>query len=130
MLSVSGSPRILVWNPVQNRTYVTDYGGMSVFVIRDSLTAIEEDVTLRPLVMQSHVLVYPSPACDWFVVCPPHADADCGLRIYDVSGNMVKAVSLPKGRLQVRVSLEGIGKGIYFVAVGDAAPARKVVVAR
>jgi len=72
--------------------------------------------------------VYPNPAKTYFTIRLPHNAQSSTLRIFDVSGKIVKSEEL-KGK-STRISLEGIKNGVYFVKVGNELIKEKLVVTR
>jgi hypothetical protein len=72
--------------------------------------------------------VYPNPAKTFFIVHSPLNAQGSMLRMFDVTGNIVKSVEL-KGKSD-RISLDGIKSGVYFVRVGNEMVKEKLVVTR
>jgi uncharacterized delta-60 repeat protein len=70
--------------------------------------------------------IYPNPAKDYFIARFPFKSQCQTLKLYDVTGKIVKEVkSVQSG---TRISLDGIKNGVYFVQVGDMTKKEKVVV--
>jgi len=59
--------------------------------------------------------VYPNPARSYFVVRIPSSVKSQALKIFDVTGKVVKEVRIKKQ--ETRISLDGIKNGVYFVKV-------------
>jgi uncharacterized delta-60 repeat protein len=72
--------------------------------------------------------VFPNPAKSYFAVRLPLSADRSTIRIYDVTGKIVKSEEL-KGKNN-RVSLDGIKNGIYFIKVGDEMVKEKLVVTK
>ncbi len=73
--------------------------------------------------------IYPNPARLFFVVrYPSSVKAPANIKIYDVTGKIVKEV---RGKRQaVRISTDGIKDGVYFVKVGDETVIKKLVITK
>jgi photosystem II stability/assembly factor-like uncharacterized protein len=72
--------------------------------------------------------VYPNPAKTFFTVRSPQSADRIQIKIFDVSGKIVKEVTLK--RQEVRISLDGVKNGVYFVKVGDEMVKEKLVVTK
>jgi hypothetical protein len=70
--------------------------------------------------------VFPNPVSSFFIIRTPLNSQSSILRIFDVTGNIVKSEEL-KGKNN-RISLDGIKNGVYFVKVGDEMEMRKLVI--
>jgi len=74
--------------------------------------------------MQSAKLleVYPNPAKSYFTVRLPQTADRQTIRIFDVSGKLVKVAekvtSAQEHKEEIRISLKGISPGIYFLRLG------------
>jgi YVTN family beta-propeller protein len=117
-IPVGGGPKAFAWNPIQNRTYVANYWSFTVSVIRDSIiSGIEE--TTNPNAISLTLEIYPNPARAYLAIRLPQAADRQTLKIFDVSGKLVKVadeVTSPQSHKQeVRISLKGIKPGIYFL---------------
>jgi uncharacterized delta-60 repeat protein len=75
------------------------------------------EIASLPLAKTSGVEVYPNPASLFFIIRSPLNAQGLTLRIFDVSGKIVRSEEL-KGKNN-RVSLGGIKSGVYFVQIGD-----------
>jgi len=73
--------------------------------------------------------VYPNPAKTYFTLRLPHSADHEQIKIYDVSGKVVKELE-SSGNRELRVSLDGINPGVYFVRVGNEMVKEKLVVTR
>jgi hypothetical protein len=66
--------------------------------------------------------VYPNPAKAFFVVRCPSSVNNQVLKMFDVSGKLVKEIASATPRndktAEMRVSLKGMSPGIYFVQAG------------
>ncbi len=72
--------------------------------------------------------VYPNPAKTFFNIRSSLFTLNSALKLYDVTGNMVKSTEL-KGKNN-RMSLDGIKNGVYFVQVGDEMVKEKLVITK
>jgi photosystem II stability/assembly factor-like uncharacterized protein len=74
------------------------------------------------------VEVYPNPAKAFFTLRLPQS-ADCEqIKIYDVSGKIVKEARVNKH--ETRISLDGIKNGVYFVQVDNQLLSKKLVITK
>jgi DNA-binding beta-propeller fold protein YncE len=114
-----GSPSSLIWNSLQNRHYIP--GASQFGVIRDVFPGVEENH--NSLSAQGRLIeIYPNPARSYFVVRLPHTVDRQNLKIFDVSGKLVRSLELNNSKSlkesEVRISLKGINPGIYFLQLG------------
>jgi DNA-binding beta-propeller fold protein YncE len=125
-ITVGDQPVALTYNIINNRVYVANFSSNNVSVILDSRPAIEQQ---RSFVTQYTTLeVYPNPARTFFTLRLPQSADREQIKIYDVTGKLVKEV---KSKLhETRISLDGIKNGIYFIKVGDEIVKEKLVVTR
>jgi YVTN family beta-propeller protein len=128
-ITVGNGPWAFCWNPLQNRIYVANYMSSTISVIRDSiLSGIEENH--QPLNADHMSLeVFPNPAKTYFNIHSPLNAQGSRLRMYDVTGKIVKELE-SSGNRELRVSLDGIKNGVYFVRVGNEMVKEKLVVTR
>ena len=109
--------------------------------------AIEEnEIASLPLAMTKGFEVYPNPARTHFTirlqqdeVClrrdkvrlPQSADRP-EIKIFDVTGKPIKEIAsaTPRNDNIIRVSLDGIKHGVYFVKVGNEVVKEKLVVTK
>ncbi len=95
---------------------------------------IEEESWITPPSVHSSFSIYPNPARSFFVVRIPSSINSQMLKIFDVSGKLVKEIDSPSAHngqvADKRVSLKGIKPGVYFVQVGNALVKAKLVVTR
>jgi len=85
-----------------------------------------EEHEITTLSVDNNFEVYPNPAKTYFTVrIPQSADR---IKIYDVAGKVVKEIATPSARNDnlMRIPLNGIKNGVYFVKVGN--DAKKLVV--
>jgi photosystem II stability/assembly factor-like uncharacterized protein len=73
--------------------------------------------------------IYPNPAKTFFTVRAPLNARGSMLRMFDVTGKVVKELE-SSGNRQLRISLDRIKNGVYFVQVGDELVKEKLVVTR
>jgi hypothetical protein len=72
--------------------------------------------------------IFPNPASSFFIIRSPLNAQGFMLRIFDVTGKLVKSEEL-KGRNN-RISLDGIKNGVYFVRVGNKMVTKKLVITK
>lgn len=86
-----------------------------------------EQVTSK--MIDNKINIYPNPAKTFFTVqLPQSADR---IKIFDISGKAVREIlRFAQNDNVVRVSLDGIKNGVYFVKVGDEMVKEKLVVTR
>jgi len=119
-IAVGDGPHTLCWNSIQNRVYVANELVSSISVLRDVIGLEEERTTLDSKDLTPEI--YPNPARDYFAVRLP-LSADCQtLKIFDVSGKVIKEIATSASQSRnddvVKVSLKGINPGIYFLRFG------------
>ncbi len=119
--------------------YVTGYSAVSstntdFATIKYVQTQGIEEIASLPLAKTSGVEVYPNPAKSFFVARIPSSIKSQMLRMFDVSGKLLKEIDSPSahnGKIaEMRVSLKGIKPGVYFIKVGDEMIKEKLVVTR
>jgi len=120
-IPVGDCPWALAWNSIQNRTYVANYISSSISVIRD-VTGIEE--SRLPLSANRQALgIYSNPARGYLGVCLPLKADRQTIKIFDISGKLLKEVALPAlpsgNEAGIKISLKGINPGTYFIKVGS-----------
>jgi hypothetical protein len=128
-ITAGSGPYAFCWNALQNRTYVANYYSYSVSVIRDSMVSgVAEDIENCKLKIDNF-LVYPNPAKTYLAI-RNQLPAD-HLKIFDVMGNIVKSVELKgKNGQEIRISLDGIKNGIYFMQLDSQATTKKLVITK
>jgi uncharacterized delta-60 repeat protein len=93
-----------------------------------------EEIASLPLAKTSGVEVYPNPAKTFFTVGLSLNVQSSMLRIYDVTGKMVKEIgdcfANARNDGLVRISLEGIKNGVYFVKVNEETNLRKIIITK
>lgn len=72
--------------------------------------------------------IYPNPAKSYLNVHLPQTANSIPLKIYDVSGNLIKQIEV--SQRATRVSLSGINPGVYFVQAGSATIIRKLIITK
>ncbi len=102
---------------VQNRTYNAERVWGKLY----SLIGIQEDrkpLTIDPLSFE----IYPNPAKTNFTVHLSQNTNYSMIKIFDVSGKLVKLVknvtSAQSQKQEMKISLKGINPGIYFLEIG------------
>lgn len=126
-ISVGHYPNALAHNPIQNRVYVADYGSSSISVIRDAMSNITEPIGNCKLEIENWN-VYPNPAKSYFTIYLPQTTNSSEIKIFDVVGKIVKEVRSKKQ--EIRISLDGIKNGVYFVKIDDNAELSKIVITK
>jgi hypothetical protein len=108
----------------------TNAGSYDAYVLKfaSASTGIEEN--REPLTaLRSPLKIYPNPAKTYFVVNGPWSMDHRTIKIYDVTGKLVK-VEKSKGLKETRIPLDGIKNGIYFIKVGSELAKEKLVITR
>jgi len=120
-IPVGDGPRAFAWNSIQNRTYVANWGSSSISVIRDEIPGIEENRS--PLsVDRSPLEIYPNPAKAVIRVRYSLSVKDkAELKIFDVSGKLIKGIVLMGTDQEIKIPLKGMNPGIYFLQLGNEA---------
>jgi YVTN family beta-propeller protein len=112
--------RAFAYNPIQNRVYVAASESSSISVIRDEFPGIEERSTLD--VERFTPEIYPNPARSFLAIRLPYSADRQILKIFDVSGKLVREIAFPESgrndRNEEIISLKGINPGIYFLRLG------------
>jgi hypothetical protein len=111
---------------------VANYYSSSISVIRDVMPGVEEHLMLNAT--GNMLEVYPNPAKSFFVIRIPSFIKSQTVKMFDVSGKLVKEITSPSAHnakvVEMRVSLDGIKNGVYFIKVGDEIVKEKLVVTR
>ncbi|MDH5186783.1 MAG: T9SS type A sorting domain-containing protein [candidate division WOR-3 bacterium] len=110
------------YDPRNQRIYIGDVIDSALYVIRDEIPGIEEIASL-PLAMTNGIEIYPNPARSFLAIHLPLSTERQsnlgGLKIFDVSGKMVKEIATPLARNdemgEAKISLKEINPGIYFL---------------
>jgi len=128
-IAVGNYPFAFCWNPFQNRVYVANFYSSSLSVIRDSIVSGVAEAIENCKLKIDNFSVYSNPAKTFFTIRLPQtacrrqsgfgtsATDRSTIRIYDVSGKAVKELD-SFGVDELRVSLDGIKSGVYFVQFG------------
>jgi len=125
-------------NPQNHRIYLSGIYDSALYVIRDEIPGIEESrspLGVCPIrANQQPIEIYPNPAKT--VICvrwgmdfspvskipdsgtPFEQSAFGGLKIFDVSGKLIKEVALTDTDQEIKIPLKGINPGIYFLQLG------------
>ncbi len=94
----------------------------------------EREIASLPLAMTSGIELYPNPAKSFFIIRIPSSIKSQMLKMYDVSGKLVKDVDLPSAHsdkvAEMRVSLEEIKNGIYFLQLNNEPETKKLVITK
>jgi hypothetical protein len=113
--------------------YVTGYSAISgtnadfATIKYVQTSGIEENRSPLPADRLS-LKIFPNPAKTFFIVRLPQTADRSQIKIFDVSGKIVKSEEL-KGKNN-RISLNGIKNGVYFVKVGNEMVKEKLVVTK
>ncbi|MEO0071656.1 MAG: SBBP repeat-containing protein [candidate division WOR-3 bacterium] len=100
--------------------YVTGYSGLSgVYYDYVTIKYVQSPLGLRGTNAHraNELRLFPNPARSAIHLQLPSLNLK-EVKIYDVSGNLVKTVSLSKGENEGTVSLDGMKPGAYFVQIG------------
>jgi hypothetical protein len=93
-------------------------------------TAIEEEEIALPFgSAKTNVIVYPNPATTYFTVRFPLTANRQEIKIYDVTGKVVNEL-MGSGVGELKVPLDGIKNGVYFVKVGNKLLSEKIIVSK
>lgn len=107
-------------NPLEHKIYIADHRDSSLYVIRDEILGIEERSALYAERFTQEI--YPNPAGSYLAVRLPLSDDRQAIKIFDVSGKMIKEVgkvtSTQEHKGELIISLKGINPGIYFLRFG------------
>jgi YVTN family beta-propeller protein len=125
-ITVGSGPKAFAYNPQYNRVYVANYYGNTVSVIRDSMMGIQEIENCKLKI--DNFSIYPNPAKTYFTVRLPQTANRITVKLYDVSGKIVKEAKIKKQ--ETRISLEGIMNGIYFIQLDNETITKKLVITR
>jgi hypothetical protein len=90
---VGSAPCAFIWNSIENRTYVANFGSSSISVIRD-VTGIEE--YFLPDVKPFTPEIYPNPVKSFFVIRSPLPVKE--IEIFDVSGKLIKEITFSSAK--------------------------------
>jgi YVTN family beta-propeller protein len=117
--------------PAAIRIYVANLQSSTLSVIRQNLPDIEEVKNSKQY--ENAFKVYPNPAKEYFTVRLPQTANSAILRMYDVSGKVVKEEKLKAQRTRAelgagqsskvkeqKIILDGISPGVYFISCGSA----------
>jgi YVTN family beta-propeller protein len=131
-IAVGYDPWALCWNSIQNRVYVVNVNSNNVSVIRDSIVSgIEEDNHRLFIADRNLLTVFPNPARSYFAIRLPQFADRSEIKIFDVSGKqVVDCFADARNDNSVRVSLDGVKNGIYFVKVNNEMVKEKLIVTR
>ncbi|MDH5185986.1 MAG: T9SS type A sorting domain-containing protein, partial [candidate division WOR-3 bacterium] len=126
-IEVGNQPIAFTHNSQQNRIYVANYGNSSISVIRDAIPGISE--RLKQGTRRLTPEIYPNPAKSVIRVrCPLSEKENMILKIFDVSGKLVKEVQFSQP--EAKISLKGISSGVYFLQFGTEKIAEKFIITK
>jgi hypothetical protein len=128
----------------QENVYVTGYSigsGTSedYATIKYVQTPGIEEIASLPLTMTKGFEVYPNPAKSFFVVRIPQTlkqvqGDKCVVKMFDVTGKVVREIDSPSAHndkvAELRISLDGIKNGVYFIQAGDEIINKKLVITK
>jgi len=149
-IAVNPGPRALAWNPAQNRIYTANFNSSSISVIRDVMGINEEFGTVNPAVkffmspnpFRERTTIHYAPVSFQRQSDKTDKTADeIALRIYNVTGGLVKKFSLPatRGLQPNAISWDGhndrgqqLPSGVYLIkfSVDNHTETRKVLLIR
>jgi YVTN family beta-propeller protein len=142
-ITVGNGPRSFCWNSIQNRIYVANWSSSNISVIRDSMVSGVEEKHSVLSADHNSLEIYPNPARSHFTIRLPeilkqvdlhlasHQNDKCEIKIFDVSGKVVKEIlRSAQNDNNVRVSLDGIKNGVYFIKVNDEMVKEKLIITK
>jgi hypothetical protein len=108
-------------NPQDHRIYITDIWDAVLYVFRDEILGIEDRTMLEAKRYMPEI--YPNPASSFHAVRLQQSADRQTLKIFDVSGKLIKEVEILRsaqndGVVDTKISLKGINPGIYFLQFG------------
>ncbi len=81
--------------------------------------------------IKSNFQVYPNPAKTFFTVRGPFSTDRSEIEIFDITGKVVKEIlRFAQNDNTMRIPLDGIKNGVYFVQVGDELISKKLIVTK
>jgi hypothetical protein len=108
-IATAGSKVHLIW-------YDNRDGNWEIYYKRNPTGSGIEEENLHPLsATHSFYEVYPNPAQTYFTVRLPQTADPTQIKIFDVSGKLVKEVRCETQ--ESKVTLDGIKNGIYFISL-------------
>ncbi|MCZ2845527.1 MAG: T9SS type A sorting domain-containing protein [Candidatus Bathyarchaeota archaeon] len=129
-IEIGKSCYMIICNPENRKIYLSDLIDSSLYVIKDEIPGIEKHQTLDALSLMPEI--YPNPAKSFLAVRLPLTAERQTLKIFDVTGKMIKIVdnvtNAQEHRQEVKISLKGINPGIYFFEIGKVV--KKFIVAK
>uniref|UniRef100_A0A7C6AAT3 T9SS type A sorting domain-containing protein n=1 Tax=candidate division WOR-3 bacterium TaxID=2052148 RepID=A0A7C6AAT3_UNCW3 len=121
------------YHPIRRKIFIGDLMDSALYVIGVESIGIEESHLPHPAFRQS-LAIYPNPAKSVIRVrwsrefspfgkipdsgTPFSQSALGGLKIFDVSGKLIKEVALTGTDQEIKIPLKGIKPGIYFLQLG------------
>ncbi|WP_161499303.1 NHL domain-containing protein [Flavipsychrobacter stenotrophus] len=94
------------------RMYITDEINNVIRVI-DLATGVEQTISLHPFTLN----VYPNPSDGAITIEIPATNLEANLLVVDVTGRTVQTRSIAAGNQSIKVGLQGLATGTYFVKV-------------
>jgi hypothetical protein len=108
-IAVAGTKVHLIW--IDNRA-----GNWEIYYKRNPTGSGIEEENQQPLLPDRFLLeIYPNPAKTYFTIRLPQIVDPTQIKIFDVSGKMVKEVRCKTQ--ESRITLDGIKSGIYFISL-------------
>lgn len=82
----------------------------------DNRFEYSKQVTLRAINQQTNLKLYPNPAQSFTRISLPQSLQQATVKIYNVSGGLVKTVTVTNGQV---IELQGLSKGVYHLVATD-----------
>ncbi|MEO0114132.1 MAG: T9SS type A sorting domain-containing protein [candidate division WOR-3 bacterium] len=112
------------YDSIHRKIYIGDIIDSALYVIRDDIAGTEESQRAINAYHQPFE-IYPNPGRSVLTIRlslsvdrSPLNVPNFVLKIFDVSGKLIKTIVTPEDRNKLKVSLKGINPGIYFLEFG------------
>jgi len=126
--TVGTYPAVLCYNATNNRTYIGNRNSSSLSVFRDSMVSGVEEARCK--IQETRAIrVFPNPAKTYFTIRLPQSANS--IKIFDIAGNVVKVIlRFAQNDNTIKIPLDGIKNGVYFVKVNDEMVKEKLVITK
>jgi YVTN family beta-propeller protein len=121
---------VAIWIPSAIRVYAANLWSSSISVIRINLPGTEEARSQSQEATSFEF--YPNPARSLLTICCPLIADHQTLRMYDVSGKLVRVEELNKSKSlkEIKLPLKNINPGVYFLQLTNVPWIEKLVIAK